>query len=94
MRTVDQAGQLARGDGDIRIRDTLACGILVVALDLKFLCNAGHDADHDDVLRVKAVLLCKPSLNHRAGHLLRGLTGGHIRQQVREIMLAELDPAG
>ena len=88
---LDHAGKLAGGDGDIDIRHT-GC-VFIVTVDLEFLRDARHDGNGDDVVRVDAFSFCKPRFDERTGHLLRGLAGGEVFCEVREVVLAELDPA-
>ena len=84
--------KLAGGDGDVHIRDTRC--ILIVPPNLEFFGGTGHNSDHHDVFRVEAQLLRIPGFGGCAEHLHRGFTGREVRELVREIMLAEFDPAG
>ena len=80
------------GNCNIGVWNVLSCCSLIVAFDLKFLRCAGHYTDHHNILRVESILFGKQGLNHCTGHLLWGLTGRYVWQQIREIVLAELNP--
>ena len=62
-------------------------------LGLELLGRAGHDRNHNEVLLRNAQLAWQCGLAHRPEHLLRRFARGQIRQQIREILLGELDPA-
>ena len=63
------------------------------ARGLVLLRLAGHDGDDDQVLGLHADLLGVVALGDRAEHLLRALAGARDVQQVREVVLEEVDPA-
>ncbi len=69
--SADHAGKLAGCDDSIHIRN--AVDLLLLALFLILLGNAGHDGDNEDILRINAVLLRPPGLDDGALHLVRGL---------------------
>ena len=68
---LDHAGQLARGDDDIHIRDAVMPQFGTGGLEL--LGRAGHDRDDHDILRIDAGLFGIVGFDDRAFHLVRDL---------------------
>ena len=89
--SADHAGKLSGGDDSIDIRDTV--NLLLLTFLLKLLGGAGHDGDHEDILRIDIMLLCPPGLDDSALHLVRGLAGGQMRQKIAVEVLCIVDPA-
>ena len=84
--------QLARGDAHIDI------GNAVLAAHgrqrtLALLCDARHDGDAVNFVRIHAEVVCQPGLADRAEHLLRRLGGGQTAGHFRELRLQKAHPA-
>ena len=86
----DELGKFARGDRNVDVGN--ARRALVGSALLKFLRGARHDGNDRDILRRPTHFLGVVGLDDRTEHLLGGFASGEIAEQVREIVLAELDP--
>ncbi len=92
-RLLDHARQLPGGHHGIHIRQAVD-GCQLLAVGLKLLGRAGHNGYHRNVLGLDALLLRVVALDHGAGHLVGRLAAGQVGDEIREIGLAIVDPAG
>ncbi len=90
--TLDHTSKLTGGKSVINISITCCCHFVSAALEL--LSGTGHDSNGNDILGIDAVLLCIPGLDHSTLHLLGALTGREVGNELRIVMLAEVDPSG
>ena len=89
---LDHASQLA-GRKDV-VHVLIATIAHLRALALELLCCARHDGYRDNLRRSYAGALGVVGLGDSTQHLLRGLAGRQVRQQIRIEVFDELDPSG
>ena len=89
---LDHSANLAGGNGYVYVSITRSG--LTVASYLELLSSTRNSGYEEDVLRIDAFLLCKVGLHKSTEHLLRRLASRKIFSEIREIMLAVLDPSG
>ncbi len=90
--TLDHTSKLTGGKSVVNISIACCCHFFSAALEL--LSGTGHDSNGNNVLRVNTVLLCIPGLDHSTLHLLGALAGREVGNELRIVMLAEVDPSG
>ena len=90
-RLLNHASDLAGRDCNIDVRH--ARRALIGSCDLELLRGARNCRHHIDILGIPAHLFGIVGLHHCTEHLLRGLAGRQIVNEIREVMLAELDPS-
>ena len=89
--TLDHSGQFSRGDDSIDIRKTIHLKLLALALVL--LSGTRHDGDYENVLGCHVVDLGPVGFDDGSLHLVRGLAGGQVRQQIAVVVLRVVYPA-
>ena len=86
------ARQLSGGDDQIDIA-AVTGRIHARQLALGLFCDARHDGDAVNFVRVHAEIVRQPGLADRAEHLLRRLSGGQTAGHFRELRLQKAHPA-
>ena len=89
--SLDHAGELTRGENDIRILATRGLHVLVAG-DLILLGRARHDGRDMHLVAGETVLLGPVGLGESGKHLLRGLGGREVLREVGSILLHPVRP--
>ena len=88
---LDHAGELTRGENDIRILAARGLHVLVAG-DLVLLGRAGHDGSDVNLVALETVLLGPVGLGESGEHLLRGLRGREVLRKVGSVLLHPVRP--
>ena len=88
----EHLAEFAGGDNVVNVTDAVLAEFRTGSF--VFLCLAGHDGNNHQISRLHADLLSIVALGDGAEHLLGRFAAGRNVEQIRIVVLDEVDPAG